>query len=1192
MKLWGIFRFELAYQGRRVWPWLIFAVVVALSFLVARDTSVEAALYEELLANSPFGIAKSTVIGGLFWLLAAAVIAGEAGARDIATGMHPLTWTAPIRKADYLGGRFLAALVLNASILLAVQIGILVGIYASGLDARVLGPFRPAAFLTAYALIALPNAFAATAIQFSLALRTGRAMAAYLGSLLLVFMGFFVATVVHWFVRKGLGTLMDPVGIHFIVEDLAHLWTTAEKNTRLLSLEGAFLTNRLVWMGVALFTLTLTYVRFRFEHRVARTRKFRSAAAEPPLWKAVALPPHSKSSRARQTLAIAWASFRSIVNSWAGRFLLILIPMLTVVVIIDQMGYMGTPLVPVTARVLSQLTGGLSAELAAEPSRWVIVPLLIIFFAGELVWRERDAGVSELTDAVPVPEWVPLLGKYLGLGLVLAAFMVMQTAAGIVAQVMLDYHRLELALYLKVLFGLQLPEYLLFAALALVVHVAVNQKYVGHMAAILAYAFTAALGAMLGIEHNLLVYGRGPAWSYTEMRGFGATIGPWLWFKLYWALWALLLCVVARLLWVRGREGGLGVRIRLARRRFTRPTAWVTGAAAVLILALGGFIFYNTNILHEYLTTDDAGERRAEYERRYRRYENIAQPELTGTKLRIELYPERRAVDIRGSYALVNSSGVPIESVHVAVPMGITTRAVAFDRPARLALDDKKHGHRIYTLERPLRPGDTLRLDFDVHGEPRGFGNLGADRAVVANGSYFTNLRWFPSVGYQRDRELLSAAERREHGLQPRPVLESLYDQEEGEGISRRGGIAFEAVMGTDDDQVAVAPGALRRTWTQGGRRYFEYAASAPIGSEWAFFSAKYAVHEGRWNDVAIRIFHHPGHTGHLDRVIRSVRASLDFHSEQYGRFPWRHLTIVERGGAPGAGMHADPSLISHGEHFAFWIPEDERRLDMPYAVVAHEMGHQWPLPYALVEGLSFLAEGLAQFTAMQVVEDSRGEEQLRRLAAFMRLPYPYRPIRRGEPLLRAMDQYTARRRGPFAMWALRQYVGQKAVNTALRRLIEKHQRPGAPAVTTRDLYRELQAVTPPAHRSLLHDLFEVNTFWHFETERARAKQIAKDTWQVTLEVKARKAVYDEAGAERVVPLDELVDIGVFAPAAKGHDELSAPLYLRKHRIRSGKQTITVTVPRKPALAGIDPYHLLDWEEDGDDDNIEGMGGR
>ena len=42
---------------------------------------------------------------------------------------------------------------------------------------------------------------------------------------------------------------------------------------------------------------------------------------------------------------------------------------------------------------------------------------------------------------------------------------------------------------------------------------------------------------------------------------------------------------------------------------------------------------------------------------------------------------------------------------------------------------------------------------------------------------------------------------------------------------------------------------------------------------------------------------------------------------------------------------------------------------------------------------------------------------------------------------------------------------------------------------------------------------------------------------------------------------------------------------MQKHRIRSGEQTITVTVPRKPVRAGIDPYHLLiDWELD---DNIE-----
>ena len=65
------------------------------------------------------------------------------------------------------------------------------------------------------------------------------------------------------------------------------------------------------------------------------------------------------------------------------------------------------------------------------------------------------------------------------------------------------------------------------------------------------------------------------------MRGFGGTVGPWLWFKLYWAAWALLLAVAARVLWVRGRESGFATRMRIARLRFTRATAGTAALAAV-----------------------------------------------------------------------------------------------------------------------------------------------------------------------------------------------------------------------------------------------------------------------------------------------------------------------------------------------------------------------------------------------------------------------------------------------------------------------------------------------------------------------------------------------------------------------------------------------------------------------------------
>ena len=55
--------------------------------------------------------------------------------------------------------------------------------------------------------------------------------------------------------------------------------------------------------------------------------------------------------------------------------------------------------------------------------------------------------------------------------------------------------------------------------------------------------------------------------------------------------------------------------------------------------------------------------------------------------------------------------------------------------------------------------------------------------------------------------------------------------------------------------------------------------------------------------------------------------------------------------------------------------------------------------------------------------------------------------------------------------------------------------------------------------------------------------------------------------------MNDVVEVGVLGAAKDGG--VGEPLYLRMHRIRSGEQTITVTVPKKPSDAGIDPYVVL-----------------
>jgi hypothetical protein len=178
------------------------------------------------------------------------------------------------------------------------------------------------------------------------------------------------------------------------------------------------------------------------------------------------------------------------------------------------------------------------------------------------------------------------------------------------------------------------------------------------------------------------------------------------------------------------------------------------------------------------------------------------------------------------------------------------------------------------------------------------------------------------------------------------------------------------------------------------------------------------------------------------------------------------------------------------------------------------------------------------------------------------------------------MDPWANYRKGPYVMHALAEYVGEDRVNGALRRLVEKK---ASSLATTLDMYRELQAVTPDSLAPLLRDLFETDTYWSFDTKQASAVQTASGSWEVTFQIDARKVTSDSAGVETERPIEEWVELGVFASAEPG-EFLGKPLYVRMHRIRSGTQMITVTVPERPARGGVDPYNLLDWEEG---DNIE-----
>jgi len=1196
MKLGTIFRFEFGYQARRVSTWLYFAALFFVAWSVIQGNYVDDARGGWILLNAPLVIASTTVVGCMVWLFIAASIAGDAASRDIESGLHPLSYTAPVPRFQYLAGRFLAAYALNALILLALPAGMLLGMHWPDVEPEILGPWRPAAFVLSYFVIALPNAFIATAVQFAFAALGRRAIVSYFGSVVLFFasMGLstFVSVALH---QQDLARLLDPVGMIAIVSGLDAIWTATEKNTLLVGLQPLLIGNRLLWLGVAAAVLAFTYRRFRLAHPAERGRRasrlraraeaFRDDVQPVATSAPIAAAPvverrFGGATHLRQLFAVTGRSLRTLAKGWTVFAPLVVVAFLVCVAVPARMEWVGVPLLPRTEHVLTYLT----AALANPGNRvWMIIPLMIIFYAGELVWGERDARMGEISGAAPVPDWVFFVGKFLALALLLVAWMLVLGVAGVIGQAVLGYQHFELGVYAKVLLGLQLTDYLLFALLALTVHTVVNHKHLGTLAATALYALI-AFAPMLGIEHKLLVFGASPDWSYSDIRGFGASLQPWLAFKAYWVAWDVLLAVLARLAWVRGRESHRSARLQLARARLTRPTMITAALAFIAVLGLGAGIFYNTNVLNDYQSQDARLSSKAAYERLYSRYADLPQPRVTESTMHVELYPERRVADFRGSYRLVNPTTHVIEAVHVATATddGVDTRSLRFDRPATRVLDDADLGHRIYKLATPLQPGEAMQLNYQVHFEPRGFGNRGADETLVDNGSWLRTASFLPAIGYQPARELQEAGDRLTQGLPARPLFPVLEDVEARKAVPGDVGIRFDAIVGTTDGQVAIAPGVLRRSWSEHGRRYFDYASDAPIRERVQFFSGNYAMHSVRCNGVDVGVFHHPTHDTIVKDMGRSACASLALYTRLFGPYPHRTMRIVEN--AMGdIGAHSEPSLVDYGDGFALLNPGSEPRdLDLVFAVTAHEIAHQWwgggHFSPARVEGAGLLIESMATYSATQVVEQALGPDQLQAYLDMMRREYQVPRSRASPPLLRATDQFLNYRKGPLAMYALSQYVGRDRVNLALRRLLDAHPPGSTPLATTLDLYRELNAITPTQYQPLLHDLFAANTYWEFSASQAHAKKADDGRWHVTLDLRARKLLVDDAGAEIERPLDEWVEIGVFPGAAKydnGEVILGKPMFLERHRITKAKQTITVTVSGEPGHVGVDPRALL-----------------
>ncbi|HKN65425.1 MAG TPA: hypothetical protein VJW73_04070, partial [Gemmatimonadaceae bacterium] len=685
MKLREIFRYEIQHRLRSASTWIYAVVLFLIGFaMIHADADGNSATH----VNAPMRLALLGIIAGMVGLLASSALFGDAAIRDYETRMDPLLFTAPIRTLDYLGGRFLAALTINAVILLGVPVGQAIATTMPYLPREAFGPFVGAAFVQNYLLFLLPNLIFTGAILFAIAALARQILPVYLAAI-----GVFVGYVVALNLLSGSGVtnvLTDPLGVR-VLNDVTERWTPVERNARLLASSSALLLNRAVWLTTAIAVFAVLCRRFSFAHASDNSRDpvvlddipvvlddtsvILSEAKDLAL-SSTATQSFGWRTAVRQTLAIAQRSIGELVSSPV--FLVIFVGKIGLTILFGWEageGVFDTSTTPLTILVLERL---------ADTPLLPITFLLVAIFAGELIWNTRAYETAEIVDAAPISESAALFGRFAALVAILAILQLSVLLGGMLAQLLQGYTRLEIGLYIRILFGLQLADLVLLSALAILIQVIVDQKYLATLAIVVLLIVRTALRMSGWVEHHLLLYGTDPGWKYSDMNGFGPFIRPVVWFKLYWAAWAAVLLIVAVLFLVRGREHGLRRRLSLARTRFVGPVARTIGTAALLVAGLGGFVFYNTNILNTYRSTAERGEPDAAYEKRYRRYLDIPQPTIVGVTLRAEIYPDRSAAELRGSYRLVNRTNTTIDSVHVFVNRDMEARSLSLDRASRL----------------------------------------------------------------------------------------------------------------------------------------------------------------------------------------------------------------------------------------------------------------------------------------------------------------------------------------------------------------------------------------------------------------------------------------------------------------------------------------------------------------------------
>ncbi|HMK06609.1 MAG TPA: M1 family aminopeptidase, partial [Flavobacterium sp.] len=672
----------------------------------------------------------------------------------------------------------------------------------------------------------------------------------------------------------------------------------------------------------------------------------------------------------------------------------------------------------------------------------------ITFYTGVMVWKERDAKINEIQDATPIQNGMLFFSKFIAIMIAIATILCCTIVLGIIAQTMYGYTRYELDVYIESLLFLRLPTYMFITVLGLLLQYLINNRYIAYFALVVFILMNRFFWGFFDISSNMLSYGFKPRVIYSDMNGFGPFVPATVWFITYWTLFCVILCFVILLFFIRGKEEQFRYRFGNAKKEF-RTKKFAIAASIVVFGVCAAWLYYNTRVLNHYDFPDQEEKNQVDYEKNYKRYENLAQPRFYKFNYHIAIMPEKRSMTAKTEAWARNISATPIKELHFTMPE--LTDSININIPgAKIKRNDKRLHYRIYTLAKPLAPNDSIKINFDLKKFSNGFENEVSFTELTENGTFFNNTNFMPSFGYNKDAEISDKNKRVEFKL---PKRERMPKLDENNLVARANTylgtdsdwVTINTIISTSPDQIAIAPGSLIKSWTANGRKYFNYKLDQKALNFYSFISARYEVARKKWNGVDLEVYYDKQHAYNVPNMLNSMQKSLQYYTANFGPYRHKQCRIIE---FPRYATFAQafPGTMPYSEGIGFItdlrdVTKDD--IDMVFYVVAHEMGHQYwahQICGANMQGSEMMSEGFAQYSALMVMEKEYGKDKMKKFLKYEMDDYldGRSSDTDGEnPLMKTENQqYIHYNKASVVMYYLKEMIGEKNVNQAMKNLI------------------------------------------------------------------------------------------------------------------------------------------------------------